>query len=85
MARITTTDIDAALKDMAAADGYDGTKLYHTDRLLRSDTAPCEQEQPEVIVTEWVPEPMPRWKLAVLIIIAEIVACVIAGYIGTLI
>ena len=55
-------DIDLMLRDMAKRDGYDArkimcepSKLPITDRLLH-DVSPCEQEQPDIIVTEWVPE-----------------------------
>lgn len=53
---LTDHDIDAMFRQMARDDGYDARKLLHTDRLLRDDLAPCEQEQPDIIVTEWVPE-----------------------------
>ena len=33
------------------------TDYLHTDRLLRHDVLPCEDESPEVIVTEYIPAP----------------------------
>ena len=38
----SNTDIDRMFREMAKADGYDARKLVHTDRLLRTDSQPCE-------------------------------------------
>ena len=53
-------DIDALLRRMAKEDGYDARKLWHTDRLLRDDTLPSEQERIECVERDWKPITWPE-------------------------